>query len=309
MNTLILAVVLNAFFSASPNISEDQSIQERRNQRNARQKVLNQNIPCYNLQIWNDSARSSNGNIPVRIYRPSSDELLPALVFFHGGGFVFGNLDSSEVFCREIAHFAHCIVVSVDYPLAPEHPFPGAPEASYVAVNWVKRHLDDLGGKSLFVGGSSSGGTLAAVTAMMARDRNGPKINGQILLCPLTDSNFDTVSYHKYSTGYQLTREQCIWFLSQYAPNEASLKNPLLAPLQEVNFKDLPPAYVVAAELDPLRDDALGFVRKLKQAGVACKEQCYKGMIHGFPMHRLNLPEKKEVYEHIKLFIEAYSQK
>lgn len=284
-------------------ISDNLSIQDLRNQFNERQRNFNCSAPTYNLAIREETAATPQGEIPLRIYRPKTSDVLSALVFFHGGGFVFGNLDTLESYCREISHFANCIVISVDYPLAPEHPFPAALDAAYAALKWIEKRLETWHGEQIFIGGSSSGATLAAVTAMMIRDQGGPKICGQILLCPLTDANFDTESYRQCGLGYNLTREHCRWFLSKYAPDSTYLKNPRLVPLQESNFKDLPPALIVTAEFDPLRDDGLGFAQKLKAAGVPCKDLCYKGMIHGFSTLPLDLPEKKDVLNQIHQFV------
>lgn len=143
----------------------------------------------YDLIIEDEQINDFERVTPIRIYRSQTDGLSPVLLFFHGGGFVCGNLDTLEGYCREIASFTKYTVISVDYPLAPEHPFPTPPEAMYAAINWIYKHLTKWQGdpKNFFVSGSSSGATLSAVVSIMARDRNGPEIRGQILLCPMTD--------------------------------------------------------------------------------------------------------------------------
>jgi acetyl esterase len=250
---------------------------------------------------------TTQGPIPIRIYLPQVKDNCPIFVFFHGGGFVFGDLDTLECHCREIAYYSNCIVISVDYPLAPEQPFPNAPEAAYAATNWIYDHLSEWKGdeNSLFIGGSSSGATLAAVVSIMIRDRGGPKLSGQVLLCPMTDADFNTPSYHENAVGYNLTREHCMWFLSKYSPDLKQRNNPLFAPLRSPNFKDLPSALIVTAEFDPLRDEGRSFAKKLQESGVACHDLCYQGMIHGFSTLPLELPEKFDVLNKINTFFNS----
>lgn len=257
------------------------------------------------MTIQNEVAETSRGPIPIRVYHPQVETLYPTLVFFHGGGFVFGDLDTLECHCREIAYNANCILISVDYPLAPEHPFPNAPEAAYAATNWIYNHLREWNGdeKRFFIGGSSSGATLAAVVSIMIRDRGDLKLGGQILLCPMTDSDFNTPSYHENGVGYNLTREHCMWFLSKYSSDLSERNNPLFAPLRATNFKDLPPALIVTAEFDPLRDEGRSFAKKLEESGVTCHDLCYPGMIHGFSTLPIELPEKFDVLNRINKFI------
>ncbi|MFA6914930.1 MAG: alpha/beta hydrolase [Parachlamydiales bacterium] len=304
-----LSPILENYLKQSPLLPnlETLSIPDLRKQFNDRQIKFNEKAPSYDLSIQNSTIMNFSTEIPIRIYRKDSDKLQPVLIFFHGGGFVFGNLDTLECHCREIAHFANCMVISVDYPLAPENPFPAAPEALYAATTWIYEHLEQWNGdrKRLFVGGSSSGSTLAAVVCMMVRDRGGAEIQGQILLCPMTDDNFDTVSYLENASGYNLTREQCIWFISQYAPEKEQRQNPLALPLKSANFQDLPSALVVTAEYDPLRDDGRGYAIKLQEAGVNCMDLFFKGMVHGFPTLPLDLPEKSEVLTQISRFIHS----
>ncbi len=303
-----LSPIIENFLKQSPPIPcfESLSIQELRNRFDERQKCFNENLPTCDLLIEDEQINDFERVIPIRIYRSQTEGLSPILIFFHGGGFVFGNLDTLECYCREIASFTKCTVISVDYPLAPEHPFPTAPEAMYAAINWIYRHLNEWQGdpKNFFIGGSSSGATLSAVVSIMARDREGPKIRGQILLCPMTDVDFNTPSYHENAVGYNLTREHCILFLSKYCPDVALRDNPFVAPLRALDFNNLPPTLIVTAEFDPLRDEGRAYAKKLQGAGVKCYDLYYKGMIHGFPTLPLELPEKKDVLNKIKKFIE-----
>ena len=305
--TSTLSPILETFLKQKAPLpcSNNVPVAELRQQFNERQKSFNQSLPEYNLSIENGVAKTAEGDIPLRIYRPEGEALLPALVFMHGGGFVFGDLDTLEGYCREIAHRAHCIVLSVDYPLAPEHPFPAAPQSCYAATCWIQEHLSQWGGdpQRLFIGGSSAGATLAASVCQMIRDQGGPEIAGQILLCPMMDANFETRSYQENSKGYGLTREQCRWFLARYAAKPSDYVNPLMLPLRASSFNALPRALMVTAEFDPVRDDGRAYAQKLKQAGIACEDLCYKGMIHGFYILTVDLPEKEEVLNQMRLFL------
>jgi acetyl esterase len=209
------------------------------------------------------------------------------------------------VHCRELAHFAQTKVISADYPLAPEHKFPAAPEACYEVTAWIARFMGewkwDL--DRLYIGGASAGATLSAVVAQMIRDRGGPKLRGQILICPSTDSNFDTPSYLENATGTNLTREKCMLFVSMYCPDSTQDHNPLACPLHAKSFANLPPAMVVTAECDPLRDDGRAYARKLQEAHIPCDDLCYEGMMHCFSTFPIDFPEKWDVINKIRDFV------
>lgn len=298
-----LSPIIESYLKQSPLLPNlaDVSIPELREQFNARQKKLNANIPVDGLEVQDSSASNSL----IRIYRNPSQDLQPVLIFFHGGGFVFGNLDTLENHCREIALSANCIVISVDYPLAPENPFPTALETLYNSTKYIFQNINNWRGDPtrIFIGGSSSGATLAAALAIMIRDRGGTKLQGQILLCPLTNDDYNTESYLANASGYNLTREQCIWFLSQYLPEKTQRENPYALPLKCKNFQGLPPAMIVTAEFDPLCDDGKAYGKKLQEAKIECKYLCFPGMIHGFSTLPLELPEKAEVLEALRIFI------
>ena len=239
-------------------------------------------------KVENRTLPGPAGEIPVRIYTPAGvDEtgVFPLLVYFHGGGWLLGNLDSHDNLCRSLANAAGCIVVSVDYRLAPENRFPAAVEDAYGAVGWVAENGSHLGGdpSCLAVGGDSAGGNLAAVCSLMARDRKGPILSHQLLLYPVTDlSNFHTRSYEEHATGYLLTAESMVYYRDQYLPNEEDRKNPHASPLLAEDLSGLPPATVVAAELDVLTDEGKAYADRLKDAGVPTTYVCYDRMIHPF---------------------------
>ncbi len=224
------------------------------------------------------------GEIPVRIYTPSAK---PAgiLVFFHGGGFVTGDLDTYDYECRALTNAAGCVVVAVDYRLAPEHQFPAGPEDCYAATKWVVQNAAALGSDAdrIAVGGDSAGGTLAAVVSLMARDRGGPKIRHQMLINPVTDAAMDTASHQEFKQdGYVLSKLDMEWFWGYYLKNPADGANPYASPNRATNLRNLPPAHIITAEYDPLRDEGEAYALKLEKAGNKVKLKRYAGVVHGF---------------------------
>lgn len=222
------------------------------------------------------------GDIPVRIYRPDGDGPHPVVVFFHGGGFVIGSIASHDPTCRSLCQKAGAVFVSVGYRLAPEDPFPAAPEDCYAATRWVSEHGAELGvdASRLAVAGDSAGGNLAAVVCLMARKRGGPPITFQVLVYPVTD-HVETASRTENAEGYLLTTAAMDWFIDHYADHETR-KHPWCAPLRAVDLGGLPPALVITAEYDPLRDEGESYGRRLKEAGVPVAISRYDGMVHGF---------------------------
>ncbi|MCV7233944.1 alpha/beta hydrolase [Mycobacterium branderi] len=235
------------------------------------------------------------GGIPVRIYRPAVDSALPILVYAHGGGFVFCDLDSHDELCRSIANLLPAVVVSVDYRLAPEHRWPAAAEDIYAATHWAGT-AKDLGDVTrIVVGGDSAGGNLAAVTAVMARDRGGPPLAGQLLVYPMLAADFDTESYRLFGNGFYNPRPALQWYWDQYVPSPVDRRHPYASPLQ-ADLTGLPPAVVVIAGHDPLRDEGIAFVRALMAAGVDTVCCRYDGGIHGFmTMPMLDLAQQARV--------------
>jgi acetyl esterase len=225
-----------------------------------------------------------DGDVRVRVYRPSAETNLPALVFFHGGGWVVGSIAQTDATCRTLANRAGCLVVSVDYRLAPEFRFPAGVEDCYAAVKWVAEHPTELGidPARLAVGGFSAGANLAAVVALMARDRGGPAIAHQFLGYPITDCEFDTPSYLENAEGYGLSRADMLWFWDLYLAREEDRAHPYVSPMRAGDLTRLPPALVVTAEFDPLRDEAEAYARALSAAGVEVRCIRYDGMVHGF---------------------------
>jgi acetyl esterase len=224
------------------------------------------------------------GEIPVRIYTPAGRGPFPVLVYLHGGGWVIGNLDTHDGLCRLLANGAVCIVVSVDYRLAPEHPFPAAAEDAYAATRWIAEHAATIGGdaRRIAVGGDSAGGNLSAVVCLMARDRGGPRLVHQLLVYPVTDVPGVTASYRENGEGYFLTGAMMRWFWRHYTGADAPRDDPYLCPLRAADLRGLPRALVITAEFDPLRDEGEAYAARLRAAGVPVALSRYPGMIHGF---------------------------
>ena len=224
------------------------------------------------------------GDLTVRIYTPFGNGPFPVLTYFHGGGFVLCSLDSHDSICRVLTNAAHCTVVSVDYRLAPEAKFPSGPEDCFAATRWVAENANEIGADSgrLAIAGDSAGGALAAAVALMARDRGGPELVHQLLLCPVTNHAFDTASYRENANGYQLTGEMMRWFWGHYLETEADGRNFLASPLRAPEVSGLPPATVITAEFDPLRDEGEAYAARLDAAGVPTQLVRYDGMVHDF---------------------------
>ncbi len=225
-----------------------------------------------------------NGDIAVRIYTPSGNGPHPAVVFFHGGGWVVCDIEMYDGTCRQLADGAACIVVSVDYRLAPEHKFPMPVEDCYVATAWVDEQARAIGARTsgVAVAGDSAGGNLAAAVCLMARDRGGPRIVQQTLVYPATNHSFDTPSYRDNGADYFLTVEDCRWFWNHYLTNDADGGDRYASPLLAEDLRGLPPALIITAEFDPLRDEGEAYASRLQAAGVPVTCTRYDGMIHGF---------------------------
>jgi acetyl esterase len=224
------------------------------------------------------------GEIPVRVYTPDGNGPFPGLVYFHGGGWVLCDLDTHDVVCRAIARRAPAVVVAVDYRLAPEHKFPAAVEDSFAATRWVSENAARLkiDRRRVAVGGDSAGGNLSAVVALKSR-RSGPNIALQVMVYPVTDlSSFDTTSYRDFADGYHLTKSEMEWFRREYLSNPAQASDPDVSPLLAADVYGAPPALVITAECDVLRDEGEAYAERLRQAGVPVTLTRYPGMIHPF---------------------------
>jgi acetyl esterase len=224
------------------------------------------------------------GEITVRVYSPAGHGPHPVLVFYHGGGWVIGDLYTHDGLCRSIVNAAGCAVASVDYRLAPEFKYPVAVDDSYAGLKWVVASAARLGldPARVAVGGDSAGGNLAAAMALLARERHGPRLLLQMLIYPVTNCDFGTVSYRENATGYVLTTEDMRWFWRHYLAREEQGREPFASPLRAGSLADLPPALVLTAGCDPLRDEGEAYAARLRDAGVPVNLVQYPGMFHGF---------------------------
>jgi acetyl esterase len=249
-------------------------------------------------EVRDASVHGPAGDIPVRIYRPASlSGPVPTLVYAHGGGFVFCDLDSHDGLCRSLANLIPAVVVSVAYRLAPEDQWPAAAEDVFAVAQWAARNADALGGDAnrIVVGGDSAGGNLAAATALMARDRGAPALAAQLLLYPMIAPNFDTHSYRVFGKGFYNPRPALEWYWDQYVPSPADREHPYASPLN-ADLRGLPPTVVVIAGHDPLRDEGIAYGDALQDAGVATSRLSYDGGIHGFmTMPMLDLAQQARV--------------
>jgi acetyl esterase/lipase len=223
------------------------------------------------------------GDLPVRVYTPEGSRPFPIVVFFHGGGWVVGTLDTYDPLCRALAAAVPAVVVSVDYRLAPEHRWPAAVEDAYAATLWASRNAAELGGAQhrLAVAGDSAGGNLAAVVALGARDRGGPQVAFQLLVYPVLDAAADTASYREHAEGFYLTAAGMRWYWDHYL-GPADGAAPDASPLRAAFLGGLPPALVIGAEHDILRDEGEAYAARLRDAGVAAAASRYPGVVHGF---------------------------
>ena len=226
----------------------------------------------------------SGARIPLRIYTPEGTGPFPVLSWFHGGGWVLGNLDTADATPRHLAVGAGCVVVSVDYRLAPEAKFPIPFDDCYAATEWIAQNAAGINAdpNKIAVGGDSAGGNLAAAVALKARDQGGPSLALQLLVYPVTARDFSTGSYRQNADGYSLTTDGMKWFWDHYLSNDADAGNPYAAPSAAKDLNGLPPALVITAEFDPLRDEGEAYAQRLKAAGVVTTSSRYDGMIHGF---------------------------
>ena len=237
-------------------------------------------------RIENATLAGAEGGLPYRSYTPldAGTEPLPVLIYFHGGGFVIGDLDTHEGLCRMLANASGCRVISVAYRLAPEHKFPAAVEDAYAAVCWVAGHARELGidGNRVAVGGDSAGGNLSAVVCQLIKERGGPKLALQLLLYPATETDVETPSRLSLAEGYLLEKKSIEWFMKQYIALGTDPIDPRLAPLLATDLSGLPPAHIHTAEFDPLVDEGQAYAQKLAAAGVPVEYTCHPGMIHHF---------------------------
>jgi acetyl esterase/lipase len=241
-------------------------------------------------------------SIPIRVYRPETGPPPPIFVYLHGGGWTFGDLDSHDHLCRRIAVATQVLVVSVAYRLGPEHRAREQLDDVMTALHWLREYGGTLGGDParIAMGGDSAGGNLTAGAALKLRDAGDPNIDLQVLIYPATAPYFDTLSYHRNASGYWLTRADCIWFWDNFlGPDPDARHDPYAAPGTAGDFRGLPPALIITAGFDPLRDEGEVYGLKLKAAGVPVHVKSFPGMIHGFVALPTSIPAGTRAVQHI----------
>lgn len=261
--------------------------------------------PLKVTQVRDAAIPGPSGPVSVRVYSDDTDPGLPIVIYCHGGGWVLGSLDSHDNICRAIAKRTKAVVLAPDYGLAPEKPYPHGLDDVYTALAWVWENANTIGGdpNRIFLAGDSAGGNLAAAAALRARDSKGPPVAGQILIYPaLNLKEFNTESYRMFGQGFYLTRQYMETFRSYYVPDPLDRLSPEVSPLLSDDFKGLPPALVVTAQFDVLRDEGEAYARKLEEAGVLVEIRV-NGVIHGFlGMDRI-LPQSGQTIGEIARFI------
>ncbi len=227
-----------------------------------------------------------NSDVGLRVYtpkKPKESGPLPTFIFIHGGGWALGSLDDYDSLCQEISAQSECLLIAVDYPLAPEHPFPEPADACYLAAQWISDHIVELGGQQgkIAIGGDSAGANLAAAVTLMARDKQSPHFMYQMLICPALNYNFETLSYYEYAQDYFLTKSSMEFFWGLYLPTPEDGQNPIASPLKAKSLASLPPACLVVTDFDPLRDEGLSYATRLSQENVPITLHRLN-TIHGF---------------------------
>ncbi len=237
-------------------------------------------------QLHRVEDRTIAGHVPVRVYWPSEEDSLPVVIYFHGGGWVLGNLDTHDPLCRRLATESGCVVVAVDYRLAPDAKFPAAFDDSFAATAYVSEHAAEfnIDPARLVVAGDSAGGNLAAAVAIRAAEAGSPAIRSQVLIYPVVEPNFATESYLAHAEGFGLSRKTMMWFWEQYLTDEQDALSYYAVPSRAANLSQLPPAHVIIAEYDVLLSEGESYASRLQAAGVPTTIRRYDGMIHGF-MH------------------------
>lgn len=248
-----------------------------------------------------------DGEITVRVYTPEGEGPFPIFIYIHGGGWVLGDLETVDAPCRSIAKKTAAIVVSVEYRLAPENKFPVPLEDCYEAALWVYKHANELNGDPtrIAIGGDSAGGNLATSVALKASEQGGPAFEAQILIYPVTDLSFSSVSHQVNGEGYFLTRESMVWFSQQYLAKEEDKLNFYAAPILAKDLSQLPPTLVITAEYDPLRDEGAAYAERLKEDGVTVEYTCYEGMIHGFFWMAGIMDKGKQSIDHVAKYLHS----
>ncbi|MCG8546059.1 MAG: alpha/beta hydrolase [Alphaproteobacteria bacterium] len=276
----LIDTVANADFTPINLLSPEEA---RRQYLNDEFETLIKPIPVG--QVENFTIDGPGGALPMRLYRPSQDDgTLPVVVYFHGGGFVIGGLESYDGLCRLLCERSGCLILSVDYRLAPEHRFPAAVDDAFAALAWTFSHAAEIGGdpSAVAVAGDSAGGSLAAVVCHLAHDGEVASPAAQVLIYPAVDLKADFPSRRTFAKMIPIPKQVIEWFNNCYLDNPESIDDPRASPIRYARFEGLPPALVLTAGFDPLRDEGKAYADKLRDAGVPVEYRCYDGLVHGF---------------------------
>ncbi len=268
---------------AGANVPSDDPVQAREELANAVAPFRGGPTPVFATE--DRTLPGPGGDIPVRVYRPAADSVpRPVLLWFHGGGFVLGSVESHDEPCRRLARACYAVVLSVEYRLAPEHKFPAGLDDCRAAFAWAAANAHEIGGDAarIAVGGDSAGGNLAAALSLACRDAGGPQPGFQMLVYPVTDAAMATRSYELFAGGLFLTAERMAWFFDKYLVSPDQGSDPLVSPLKAPDLSGLPPAHVITAGFDPLRDEGRAYAQRLEEAGVQVEHAEYPTMIHAF---------------------------
>jgi len=267
-------------------------------------------IPEEVFSVTNRFIPGPSADLPIRIYRPSDAKNLPALVYFHGGGWVVNFLDIYDAALQSLANKTGSVIVSVHYQKAPEHPYPVPFDDCFATLLWVSENASDLGidHRKIGVGGDSAGGNLASAVALKARDTGAPKVAFQLLIYPCNERDFESQSYLANAEGYGLSRRSMQWFWGQYLQGNDYDREPYACPSTAKDFSNLPPAIIVTAEYDPLKDDGVKYERLLRQAGVKTSYLEYPGMVHGFISMGAVTPTAEKALEECAVIIKNLLQ-
>lgn len=306
-----VGVILKAHKYFNPNTIKGKPINEIRETLN-KDSIMWSAKPIPFSNIKNVNIDISSTKIPVRIYTPEGGSKLPIIIYLHGGFWIAGNLDASDNVCRKLSKNTKAIVVSVDYRLAPENPFPAGINDVYNLIQWTYKNAESINGdaKHIAVAGDSSGGNLAAAVSQMIRDKGGPHVTCQVLIYPSTNiSELNSKSWSQLSNDFNISREDMEKYISLYIPKKEDRKSPYASPLLAKDFRGLPHALIITAEIDPLRDEGEAYAEKLKKAGDEVVVTRYKGCIHGFlTMDKISREGEKALNE-ISLYLQKEFQK
>lgn len=297
---------LHNFMTREESVPEVLTIPEKRNTWRDFCTSINRPPPA-SMIVENREVAVNGTTLPIRIYRPSTNQILPVAVYIHGGGWVVGDLDTNDTVAWGLAEGSGAVVVSIHYRLAPEHPYPAAFDDCYAIVEWISEHAEELGvdGSRLAVCGDSAGGNLSAAISLAARDRGGPAIAAQGLIFPVLALDVNTPSYLENAEGFGLTRESMVFYLDAYLPDK-SKADIYAMPLLADDLSKLPPALVHTAELDPLRDEGKLYADRLAAAGNDVTYRMGERMTHSFIRARFDGPAVAAEFQFIVDFLKKY---